>query len=263
MRLPTTLLRFVPAFAFLAAPPVAAQRTPATGRDLLQTMRTTYGNRWFKSLIFTQATTQRDSTGKERVSTWYESLRYTPERGTQLRIDIGDPSQGNGVIYSPDSLWVFRAGKQVAARPGGNLLLPLIEGVYVQSVDRTAHELAPSGVDLRRAVLSGQWNGRPVWIAGAVAAGDTTSPQFWVDSLTKAVVRAIFSPVSGAPVMDMRLDSLVQTGGGWLATRCEFWVSGSRAQAEDYHDWKTNGDLSPGLFDPATWSTAPHWARKP
>src|SRR5258708_19027340 len=184
MGLANKLLRFVPAFAVLAAPPVAAQRTPATGRDLLQTMRTTYGNRWFKSLIFTQATTQRDSTGKERVSTWYESLRYTPERGTQLRIDIGDPSQGNGVIYSPDSLWVFRAGKQVAARPGGNLLLPLIEGVYVQSVDRTAHELAPSGVDLRRAVLTGQSNGRPVWTPGALPPAPTTPPPFRLASLT-------------------------------------------------------------------------------
>lgn len=263
MRLPITLLRLAPAFAFLAAlPPAAAQKAPATGRDLLQTMRAAYGNHWFKSLIFTQATTRKDTTGKETVQTWYESLRYTPERGTQLRIDIGEPSEGNGVIYSPDSLWAFRAGKQVAARAGGNLLLPLIQGVYVQPVDRTARELAPSGVDLTRAVVSGLWKGRPVWIAGAAAAGDTTSPQFWVDVQSKAVVRGIFSPVAGAPVMDMRFDSLVRTGGGWLATRCEFWVAGSLAQAEDYHDWKTNVDLSPGLFDPATWSSAPHWVRK-
>ena len=93
MRLPITLLRLAPAFAFLAAlPPAAAQKAPATGRDLLQTMRAAYGNHWFKSLIFTQATTRKDTTGKEAVQTWYESLRYTPERGTQLRIDIGEPS---------------------------------------------------------------------------------------------------------------------------------------------------------------------------
>lgn len=258
------LLRLAPVLALFAGlSPAAAQKAPATGHDLLQTMRSAYGNHWFKSLIFTQATTRKDTTGKETVSTWYESLRYSEAHGTQLRIDIGEPTEGNGVIYSPDSLWGFRAGKQVAARAGGNLLLPLIEGVYVQPVDRTARELAPSGVDLTRAVVSGRWNGRPVWIAGATAPGDTASPQFWVDVETKAVVRGIFSPVSGAPVMDMRLDSLVQTGGGWLATRCEFWVAGKLVQAEDYHDWKTDVDLSPGLFDPATWSTAPHWARKP
>lgn len=243
-----------------AHPSAAAQEAPASGSELLRVMRNAYGNQWFTTLIFTQTTTTHDSTGKERVATWYESLRYTPSTGTELRIDTGEPSAGNGVLYSPDSLWVFRNGKQVAVRPGGNRLLPLVEGAYVQPVERTAQELAPTGVNLTRAVVRGQWRGRPVWIAGAAAAGDTTSPQFWVDVATKAVVRGIYSPVAGAPVMDMRLDSLVQTGSGWLATHCEFWVSGRLVQQEDYHDWRANVALPAELFAPATWATAPHWA---
>ena len=258
-RLPVTLV-LACALPLAAA---GAQNQPASGHDLLQVMRDAYGSRWFRTLVFTQATTTRDSTGAERVATWYESLRYTEGTGTQLRIDTGEPSAGNGVLYSPDSLWAFRAGKQVVARAGGNRLLPLIEGVYVQPVERTEQELAPTGVDLSRPVIRGQWRGRPVWIAGAGAVGDTVSPQFWVDVGTKALVRAIYSPVNGAPVMDMRLDSLVQTGGGWLATRCEFWIAGKLAQTEEYHDWRTNITLSPGLFDPATWATAPHWAHEP
>jgi hypothetical protein len=46
-----------------------------------------------------------------------------------------------------------------------------------------------------------------------------------------------------------------------LATRCEFYVAGKLEQAEDYNDWKTDVALSPGLFDPATFSTAPHWVK--
>jgi hypothetical protein len=84
-----------------------------------------------------------------------------------------------------------------------------------------------------------------------------------VDVKTKAVVRALFSPVSGAPFMDMHFTKLVETGGGWLAARCEFYVAGKLEQAEDYSGWKTNVALSPGLFDPATYSTAPHWVGKP
>jgi hypothetical protein len=256
--------RLSPAAIFLSALPLVAavaQGEPESGHELLRVMRSAYADRWFKTLIFTQTTTTRDSTGKERVATWYESLRYTPSSGTELRIDTGEPAAGNGVLYSPDSVWVFRNGKQVAVRPGGNRLLPLVEGAYVQPVERTAQELAPTGVNLTLAVLRGQWRGRPVWIAGAGAAGDTTSPQFWVDVRTKAVVRAIYSPVAGAPVMDMRLDRLVETGGGWLATRCEFWIAGKLAQTEEYHDWRTNVALPPALFDPAAWATAPHWAR--
>lgn len=250
------------ALALLAAP-AAAQRTPATGHDLLRVMRDAYGDRWFKTLTFTQATTRRDSTGKETVSTWYESLRYTDRSGTQLRIDVGDPKEGNGVLYTADSLWAFRAGKEAAVRGFGNLLLPLVEGIYVQPLERSLAELGPTGVDFTRPVVNGTWEHAPVWIAGASAAGDTTSPQIWVDVKTKAVVRAIFSPVMGQPVMDMRFEKLVETGGGWLATRCEFYVAGKLLQAEDYNDWKTNVDLSPQLFDPATFTTAPHWATKP
>ena len=101
-----------------------------------------------------------------------------------------------------------------------------------------------------------------MWIAGAAAAGDTTSPQIWVDVKTKAVVRALFSLVTGAPFMDMHFTKIVAAGGGMLATRCEFYVAGKLEQAEDYAGWKTDVALSPALFDPATFSTAPHWVGK-
>ncbi|HEX4560240.1 MAG TPA: hypothetical protein VH113_00295 [Gemmatimonadales bacterium] len=245
----------------LLAGPALAQKSPATGRDLIRTMHDAYGNHWFKTLTFTQSTTRVDSTGKSTVTTWYESLRYTEPKGTELRIDFGSPKEGNGVIYRVDSLWAFRAGQQRLARPGGNLLLPLVEGIYVEPVERSLKDLTPTGIDFSKPVLTGTWSGQPVWIAGAATAGDTTSPQIWVDPKSKAVVRALFSPVAGAPFMDMHFTKLVETGGGWLATRCEFYVAGKLEQAEDYNDWKTDVALSPGLFDPATFSTAPHWVK--
>jgi hypothetical protein len=237
------------------------ENAPASGLDLLQRMLATYRGRWFKTLTFTQTTTRRGADGAESITTWYESLRQTDGRGTQLRIDIGDPAAGNGVLYSADSLWVMRGGHLATARPGGNALLPLIEGVYLQPVVRTAEDLAPAGINLGRTVLTARWNDRPVWIAGAASLADTASPQFWVDVERRVVVRAILVPAPGAPLMDVRLDSLVPLAGGWLATRCAFFVGGSRVQMEEYHDWAANVDLAPGLFDVATWTTAPHWAK--
>jgi hypothetical protein len=63
--------------------------------------------------------------------------------------------------------------------------------------------------------------------------------------------------------MDARLDKLVPLAGGWLATQCEFFVEGKRIQLEQYADWKANVALPAPLFDPATWTTAPHWAADP
>ena len=246
----------------IATVPARAQGAPATGLDLLQRMRDSYHGQWYGTLTFTQTTTRHRADGSDTVSTWYESVRQSDTSGTQLRIDIGDPAVGNGVLYTADSLWVMRGGHLAAARQGGNALLPLIEGVYLQPVARTAAALSPTAVDLARPVVGVRWNGRPVWIAGAASPADTTSPQFWVDVERQVVVRAILVPAPSAPLMDIQLDSLVPLAGGWLATRCEFYVAGKLVQREEYHDWAANVVLAPGLFDIASWTTAPHWAHQ-
>ena len=249
--------------AAAAAPTASAQVAPATGLALLQAMHDAYGGRWYTTLTFTQQTTRHRADGSDTVSTWYETLRQSDAAGTQLRLDVGDPAEGNGVLYTADSLWAMRGGHLAVARGGGNALLPLIEGVYLQPVERTADELKPAGIDLQRPVLTGRWNARPVWIAGAASATDTTSPQIWVDVERKVVVRAMLVPAPTAPLLDVRLEGLVPLAGGWLATRCAFLVAGKVVQQEAYHDWAANVGLAPGLFDVATWTTAPHWAAKP
>jgi hypothetical protein len=258
MRLPRLPL-LLAALCALSAESLA-QRAPATGLDLLQAMRDAYGGKWYATLTFTQKTTARAADGSDKISTWYESVRYTAAAGSQLRIDIGDPSVGNGVLYTADSLWVVKSGHLSSTRAGGNALLPLIEGVYMQAAARTAAELASTAVDLTRKVVSGRWRDRAVWIAGASSATDTTSPQFWVDAERKIVVRAIFAPVPGRPLMDMHFDGVVPVGGGWLATTCTFSAAGVLLQTEEYSDWKANVPLSAALFDVAQWTTAPHWA---
>jgi hypothetical protein len=240
-----------------------AQTAPATGMALLERMRDAYKGKWYTTLTFVQKTTARRPDGTDTVSTWYESVRWTETKGTELRIDIGDPSLGRGVLYTADSLWVVRDGKLSITRAGGNALLPLIEGVYMQRAARTARELASTGVDLARPPVSGDWQGRPVWIVGALSAADTTSPQFWVDQGNLVVVRALFPPVPGRPVMDMRFDGVTPVAGGFLAIRNSFLVDGRPVQIEEYADWKANVPLPASLFDVAQWTTGPHWAAMP
>jgi hypothetical protein len=244
----------------LGAGTAPSSHAPATGREALEAMRRAYGGRWYTTLTFVQRTTRKDAQGKDTVETWFESLRYTAAGGTELRIDRGAPAEGNGVIYTARRTRVFRAGALSADRAGGNALLPLIEGVYLQPVATTVDELAPTGVDWSRPVLEGRWEERPVWILGAQAGDDTRSPQVWVDVERKVVVRALLVPVPGAPFMDVRIGRFVELGGGWLGTRCEFLVDGKLDQLEDYEDWKAGVTLSPALFDPAKFRTAKHWA---
>src|SRR5512135_2558911 len=156
-----------------------AQRPPSNGQDVLQRMHDAYVGKWYTTLTFRQQTTQWRPDGSQAVSSWLESLRYTPEIGTQLRIDIGDLAAGNGVLYTADSTFVVRAGKLTTTRPQGNEFLPLIEGVYMQPVERTMRELHGTGIDFTK-VAAGRWDDRPVSIVGATSPADSASPQFWV-----------------------------------------------------------------------------------
>jgi hypothetical protein len=233
---------------------------PKTGAEVLQRMHDAYAGAWYRTLTFTQQTTQFPAGKAPVVSTWYESLRYTEPTGTQLRIDIGEPSAGNGVLYTADSGWVVRAGKLTASR-GGNEFLPLIEGVYMQPVERTLRELASTKIDMQ-SVSGGRWRDRAVWIVGTSTAGDTVTPQFWVDAERNVVVRIILG-ASPTASMDIHLDNYVPLAGGWLAAKIEMFIGGAPRQFEEYSGWKANVDLSPALFDVATWTTAPHWASRP
>lgn len=251
------------ATAVLSSAPAQAQSgetLPKSGTDVLARMRAAYEGNWYHTLTFTQKTTMHDPAGTTTEQTWYESLRHTPQNGTQLRIDVGAPSAGRGVLYTADSMWVFREGKLVAQRADGNVFLPLIEGVYVQPVERTAKELESAKIDMAK-VHAAQWQGRPVWVVGSSSASDTTSPQFWVDVGRKLVVRAIVDLAPNEPPADIRLDGYVPVGKAWLATKIVMSSGGKPRQTEEYSSWKSDVTLDPALFDPARWTSARHWVR--
>ena len=238
-----------------------ARGQDAPGRAVLAKMHDTYAGKWYTSLTFRQLTTTWDTARVEKNEQWFESLARVDGR-VVLRIDRGDPGLGNGVLYTADSLWVLRKGSLAATRPSGNAFLPLIEGVYIQPVERTVAELKGTGVDLSR-TRGGSWNGRPVTVVGAGAASDTTSPQFWIDNERQVLVRMILAPVVNGSTMDIHLEGYEKTGGGWLATTINMYTNGRVQQREAYSDWHVDRVLAPSLFTPAEWTTAPHWARTP
>jgi hypothetical protein len=248
MFVPTRFLAFL--FAAFVTPWLAAQQ-PKDGTAVLEHMRDAYAGKWYHTLTFAQKTTTTRDDGTKNVATWHESLRHTPATGVQLRIDIGDPAAGNGVLYTADSAWRIRDGKLARASADGNFFLPLIEGVYVQPIERTLREVRAMNVDLSK-VRAGRFQNRDVWVVGATSPADTTSPQFWVDQQRNVVVRAIVR-LSPTALYDVTLDGYVNVGPAMLATKIIMSSGGKVVQEEEYSDWKTNVDLPASLFDISNW----------
>jgi hypothetical protein len=230
------------------APALLAQGAPPqSGMDVIARMRSRHAGDWYKTLAFRQTTTIRQSDGRDTVQTWYETLRYTPERGTQLRIAVAPLSAGNASISTWDSTWVIRADTLAAVRAGGNPFLALIEGAYVQPVGETIRQLAPLGFDLAK-LRTAAWKGQAVWIVGASSPADTTSPQFWVEDQHLMVVRIVLAGGAGRPPLDIHLGALEPCGKGWLATKVEMFRGGQRRQLEEYHEWRCDEPVDEKLF---------------
>jgi hypothetical protein len=248
------------ATAAFAAPLRSQGAPPASGRDVVARMRAMYAGDWYKTLTFRQTTTIRQRDGRDTVQTWYETLRYTPDRGTQLRIDVAPLAAGNASISTWDSTWVIRADTLAAVRANGNPFLALIEGAYVQPVGETIRQLAPLGFNLDK-MRTAAWKGHAVWIVGSSNPSDTTSAQFWVEDRHMMVVRIVLSSGAGRPPLDIHLNGIEKCSKGYLATLVEMLQGGQRRQLEEYHDWKCDGPIDAQLFNPSAGKLATHWAR--
>lgn len=235
-----------------AAPSLVAQQAPKTGREVVEKMYRKYKDTWYRTLTFVQTTTVDRGSGPTQ-QTWYETVASP----SILRIDIGPPDSGNGVIYTVDSIMVVRGGKVAARRAGGNPFLPLIQGVYVQPVERTLADLAKFKFDLTRTMTVGSGDSL-AWVVGTSTPGDTLTPQFWVEPKRLVVTRFI-----GDAAPNVRLDAwlggYVPVGKAWLATRVKILLPNG-TQEEEYQDWKANRVLPEGFFVPERWLEVPHWA---
>jgi hypothetical protein len=222
-------------------------------------MHDAYQGKWFKTVTFVQQTIRKNpQTDVTDTTIWYEALK-SPDR---LRIDFGDPKNGNGVMYTADSVYVVRGGKVARSAASGNPFLPFVAGVYDQPLETTLRQIAPYKFDLTK-LYTRDWEGRTTYVAGAASAGDTTAPQFWIDQERLIIVRMMLHLNPNAPdeVADIRLEDYRPVAGGWLAVKVDIMENGEIRQREVYSDWRGNVDLPRDFFVAEKWNEVPHWNR--
>jgi hypothetical protein len=225
-----------------------------TGDQLLNAMYNRYSNRWYRTLTFIQKSTYYRPDGSLlRTETWYEAAAF-PGR---LRIDLGTPSRGNGVVYRNDSTYQVQGGRVTQARFGGNPLLTLGFDVYTQPAHRTADQLRREYIDLRQLRVD-TLDGRRMYVVGA-ARGDSTTNQFWVDADRLLFVRLI--QTEAGRTRDIRFERYTQYQPGWVAEEVRILVGGRLSFHEEYSQVRVNPPLDEDIFLPERWSSAAHWYR--
>ena len=227
----------------------ARAQAPRDGRDVLGLLARR--GHIYRTLTFVQTTTRPG----QPDATWYESC----ELPGKLRIDIAPLDSQRVVVFRNDTLSSARLGQPVRRSPFFHGLLYLLGDVFVAPAESSAAKLAAHDFDLAK-LHEGTWDGRAVWIVGA-AAGDSTSPQFWVDQERLYVVRLIEraqGPQGGTT--DARMTRHEQVGGVWVEKEIHFFVNGVERQGEIYNDIRVNTPFEAGLFDAEPYRR-PGWIR--
>src|SRR5437867_7202212 len=221
--------------------------------QLVAAMHDRYAGKWYRTLTFVQKSTFLRSGAPPREETWYEAGAF-PGR---LRIDLGDPAKGNGVLYRADSVYSIQGGRIAGRQAGRNPLLILGFDVYAQPTARTLEQLREEHVDLTLLHMDAL-DGRRVYVVGA-GPTDSTSNQFWVDVDRLLFVRLIQTNPQSHRTQDVRFEKYVQWGGGWLAEEVRILLGGTTVFHEEYSNVRINVPLDDDLFIPEKWSTAAHW----
>lgn len=224
-----------------------ATARPADGAALVRQMHVRYDGKWYRSLSFIQDVIFADGRPTE---TWKE-VGVIPGR---LRIDHQPLDSGNATIYSGDSAYTFRAGRLANVRRDRNLLLTLGFDVYGQDAETTAAQLRTEGIDVSM-LSEGSWQGRPVWIVGAMA-GDTSSSQFWVEKERLLFVRLIQRTTGRngqVRMLEAQFNKYQPLGRAWVAPECVVRLDGKDYFREVYRNIIADPVIPPDLFDTRTY----------
>lgn len=202
-----------------------------SGSDILKIMHTTYFKKVCKSYTFSQKNTHYKGDTISGQSVWHEAIDF-PD---QFRIDFGEKSQGNFILFRNDSALNYRKGSFVKARSDSNTLLLILGGMYYRSFDDVSIRLKNAGYDLTQ--LSSQtWKGESVYVIGA-KEGDLISNQIWVNKKTLCVER-ILEKMNVNDIMDMRFESHTKLCEGFIENKVSFRRNGKLEQVEEYYDIK-------------------------
>ena len=218
-------------FCYLLAQVKLSADKAITGTSLLREMHTKYYKAACKCYTFSQKNTHYKNDSVIRHSEWHEAVEF-PDK---FRIDFGNKTDGNYVIYKNDSAFNYKSNQLVKKRADSNSLILLIGGMFYREFDDALKRFKNAGYDPN--VLSEQqWNDQTVYVIGA-ELNDLVSNQIWVDKKTLYILR-IIERRNDIDYMDMRFESHQAWCKGNIETKVSFRRNGKLEQMEEYYDIK-------------------------
>jgi len=202
-----------------------------SGEALIKAMHKKYYQGPCKCYTFSQRNTHYKADTISGRSEWHEEINF-PDF---FRINFGDVSKGNFVIFRNDSSLNYKANKLVKVGLDTNSLLLILGGMYYRSLDDVIFRLRKSSYNT--SIISEQnWGPRKAFVIGAKAE-DLTKNQIWVDKESFRVLR-IVEKLGNGSTMDMMFDGHQKSCNGFVESKVTFLRDGKLEQVEEYYNIK-------------------------
>ena len=229
---------------------IAFFRNDPSAEQIVRQMYDRYQGKWFKTFTFLQTTESYKNDTLNKKTTWYEAISF-PDK---FRIDFGNPSEGNAVIFRNDSVYNFAKGQLKNKGVDNNDLTFLLGGMYFYSFDEVLKQLGALHYDLSK-FHKDHWKNKDVYVIGA-NNNEEKSNQLWIDLEKLVLVRMI--KYDDNRKEEGLFENQIQAAGGWSETVAVFYINDKLIQKEYYYECKANPALDPGIFDPSQFGKI-HW----
>lgn len=214
-----------------------------TGTDVIRFMHQKYKEGPCKSYTFSQKNTHYRNDSIVGNSEWHEYIEF-PDK---FRIDFGEKTEGNFVIFKNDSSYRYKNNTLKKVNYNTNTLLLLLGGMYYRDLQDVLTRLQNENYNTQL-VSTQKWKKQQVYVIGAMR-GDTTSNQIWVSKKNWRVVR-IIEKMDALSIMDMTFDAYQKNCHGYIETKVTFKRNGKIEQMEEYYNIKPIDVFSTEIFNP-------------
>lgn len=213
-----------------------------TGKDVINKMYQKYRQAPCKSYTFSQKNTHYRNDSIIGNSEWHEYIEF-PDK---FRIDFGETTAGNFVIFKNDSSYSYKKNELIKTKYNTNTLLLLLGGMYYRGYPDVITRLEKEHYFIQM-VSTQKWKEQTVYVVGATK-GDTTSNQIWVNKKNLRVVRIIEKMENGSYI-DMTFDAFQKNCDGYVETKVTFKNNGKIEQVEEYYNIKPVTIFAPEVFN--------------
>lgn len=214
-----------------------------TGKDVISFMHQKYKQAPCKSYTFSQKNTHYRNDSIIGNSEWHEYIEF-PDK---FRIDFGEKTEGNFVIFKNDSSYRYKNNVLKKTNYNTNTLLLLLGGMYYRDLQDVITRLQNENYNTH-IVSTQKWKNQSIYVIGAMK-GDTTSNQIWVNKKNWRVIR-IIEKMDAESYMDMTFDAYQKNCNGYVETKVTFKRNGKIEQMEEYYNIKPVDVFTTEIFNP-------------